>query len=65
MSKRKLLTRLMRDESAMSTVEYGLICGLIVLTMITALSGFADAVRSTWTDIATQTENSVAKSTAS
>lgn len=61
----RLLTRLMRDESALSAVEYALICGLIVLTMVSALSGFANTVRGTWTNIADQTETAVGNATAS
>ncbi len=65
MSIRKLLARLMRDERATSSVEYGLICAMIVLAMLTALSGVASQVKLTWNNISTQTSSAVSQSTKS
>lgn len=65
MSIRKLLTRLMRDESAISAVEYGLILGLVVLTMLTALRGFANVTVSTWNNISSQTSSATSQAAAS
>jgi pilus assembly protein Flp/PilA len=65
MSIRKLLARLSRDENAISSVEYGLILGLIVLAMLTALTGFANMTVSTWNDIASRTSNAAGQATAS
>ncbi len=65
MSIRKLLTRLMRDERAMSSVEYGLICALIILAMLTALSGMATVVKGTWTNVSSQTSSAVSQATGS
>lgn len=65
MSIRKLLTRLMRDENAMSSVEYGMICAMIILIMLTALSGMAGVVKGTWNSIATQTSSAVGQATGS
>jgi pilus assembly protein Flp/PilA len=65
MSIRKLLTRLMRDERATSAVEYGLILGLVVLTMLAALSGMAGVVQSTWNNVANQTTSASSQAAAS
>lgn len=65
MSIRKLLTRLSRDENAISAVEYGLILGLIVLVMVTAMSGFANVTLANWNNISTQTASAVSNATAS
>jgi pilus assembly protein Flp/PilA len=54
-----------RDENAISSVEYGLILGLIVLAMLTALTGFANMTVSTWNDIASRTSNAAGQATAS
>jgi pilus assembly protein Flp/PilA len=63
MSIYRLLTRLMRDRTAMAAVEYGLICALIILVMLSALTGFANAIRMTWTNIANQTGSAVTQAT--
>lgn len=65
MSIRKLLARLTRDENAISAVEYGLILGLVVLTMLTALSGFANVTVSTWNDISSRTSSATSQASAS
>ena len=65
MSLHTMLPRLMRDERATSSVEYGLICACIILIMLTALSGMAGVVKGTWTNVATQTSSAVSQATAS
>ena len=61
---RPLLTALIRDEQGTSAVEMGLICALIVLAMLTALQGFANATQATWNSVSSATANAVAGSTA-
>ena len=65
MSIYKMLTRLMRDKSALSSVEYGMICAVIILTMLTALSGMAGAIKDTWNDVSSKTATAVGQATAS
>ena len=59
-----LITALIRDERGTSAVEMGLICALIVLAMLTALQGFANATQGTWNHVSSATANAVAGSTA-
>ncbi|MFM5916606.1 MAG: Flp family type IVb pilin [Novosphingobium sp.] len=58
-----LIKTLIRDEKGTSAVEMGLICALIVLAMLTALQGFADATQTTWTTVSTATHDAVASAT--
>ena len=50
------LMRLIRDQRGTSAVEMGLICGLIVIAMFTALQGFANASNGMWTNVANQVQ---------
>lgn len=43
--------RLLRDQTGGTAIEYGLICSLIVIAMITAFNGFAGRTQEIWTDI--------------
>jgi pilus assembly protein Flp/PilA len=43
--------RLIRDEFGATAIEYGLICGLIVVAMIGAFNGFADSTQEMWTTV--------------
>ena len=48
-----LFTRLLRDESAATVVEYGLLIGL---------QGFSDQIINTWTIVQTYSQNSLNRS---
>jgi pilus assembly protein Flp/PilA len=50
-----ILRKLSQDENGTSAVEYGLICAMIVLVMLSALQGVADTTVTMWIDIARQT----------
>ena len=47
------LRKLVRSERGATAVEYGLICALIVIVMLVALSGLADTTIGMWNNIAT------------
>jgi pilus assembly protein Flp/PilA len=51
----RLLQSLIQDVRAGTAIEYGLVLAMIVLAMMTALSGFADETTKMWTDVATKT----------
>ncbi|HZU62837.1 MAG TPA: Flp family type IVb pilin [Novosphingobium sp.] len=55
------LVRLLKDNKALSAVEYGLICSLIVLAMIAGLQNFASGVINMWNNVATQVSTAVAQ----
>ena len=50
----KRLSRLFNDIAGATAVEYGLICALIVIAMIAALSGTANKTVMVWNTVATQ-----------
>jgi pilus assembly protein Flp/PilA len=47
------LRRLKHSQAGATAVEYGLICALIVIAMLVALSGLADATIGMWDGVAT------------
>lgn len=49
-----IVRRLLRDRKAATAVEYGLILALIVLAMLGALAGVADATIGLWNNISTK-----------
>jgi pilus assembly protein Flp/PilA len=52
-------TKLREDERGVSAVEYGLICALIVLAMVAALSQVASAATSLWSTVSETTDNAI------
>lgn len=48
---RLFFAKLIRDIKAATAVEYGLICALIVLAMIAALSAVAGNTTTMWNDV--------------
>ncbi|WP_028641750.1 Flp family type IVb pilin [Novosphingobium acidiphilum] len=57
-----LFTRLLRDESAATVVEYGLLIGLLSVVIIVGLQGFSDQIINTWTIVQTYSQNSLNRS---
>ncbi len=55
MSKTHLLKRLLRDEHGATAVEYGLILAMVVLAMLSALSGVAKENTKMWNDVNSKT----------
>lgn len=49
----KLLTRLMKDESGATAIEYGLIAALIGVAIITGAKSLGNALNSKFSNIAT------------
>jgi pilus assembly protein Flp/PilA len=47
------LHRLLRDQTGGTAIEYGLICSLIIIAMISAFNGFADTALEMWDTVAT------------
>ena len=50
---RKLLSDLLRDESGTETLEWGLVCGLIVVGAIAAITLIGPKVTDMWNDVNT------------
>ena len=57
-----LFTRLLRDESAATVVEYGLLIGLLSVVIIVGLQGFSDQIINTWTIVQTYSQTSLNRS---
>lgn len=51
------LRRLLRDRKAATAVEYGMILAVIVLAMLGALTGVADATQGLWNNVSTKVIN--------
>jgi pilus assembly protein Flp/PilA len=56
---KSLLKKLFQDATGTSAVEYGLICAMLVLAMVTALQGVSNESNLTWTSISEKTRNAV------
>lgn len=54
---RGLLRDLARDGRGATAVEYGLICAMIVLAMVAALRGVADANTKLWNNVSQEVSN--------
>ncbi|MDE2405455.1 MAG: Flp family type IVb pilin [Sphingomonadales bacterium] len=53
--------RLLRDRQGATAIEYGLICGLIVMVMIIGFSNFSAATQTTWTTVSTSISNATSQ----
>ncbi|XJJ60286.1 Flp family type IVb pilin [Novosphingobium sp. BL-8H] len=62
MTVRSIGVRILKDEAAATTVEYGLILGLIVLMVIGALSGAANETVSMWNSISSKSSTAISAS---
>ena len=49
---------LIRDERGTSAIEMGLICGLIVMAMFSALQSFADESKAMWGNVSDKVSSS-------
>ncbi len=56
-----ILSRLISDQRGTSAIEYGLICAMIVLAMLTALKGVADENNGIWAVFSSKTSEAFAK----
>ena len=52
----QLLQRIVRDERGATAVEYGFMLVMIVLAMMSALSGVANETSALWQEVASKTE---------
>ena len=48
---RMFLARFLRDESGTETLEWGLVCGLLVIGAITAIALIGPKVTDMWNDV--------------
>ncbi len=55
--------RALRDQRGATAIEYGLICGLVVLAMLAALQGFASENNLTWINVASQSMAATSRAT--
>lgn len=60
MSKTTLLARLLQDQRGATAVEYGLILAMIVLAMLSALSGVANETKKMWGDVSDKSQAAAA-----
>ncbi len=60
---KRLISELIHDEKGATAIEYGMICSLIVLAMLTALQGFAAENKNTWDKVSSATQTAVSGAT--
>lgn len=46
------ITRFVKEESGSTAIEYGMLCSLCIITILAAVTQFADATSSLWTTVA-------------
>jgi|EndMetStandDraft_5_1072996.scaffolds.fasta_scaffold345910_2 pilus assembly protein Flp/PilA len=51
---KRILKSLFRDTRGATTIEYGLICGMIVLAIIGAVRGLGSESGGTWTNMSSK-----------
>ncbi|MEQ1495971.1 MAG: Flp family type IVb pilin [Novosphingobium sp.] len=56
---KRILKALLKDQAGTSAVELGLICGLIVLAMLTALQGFASESVAMWDNVSSKSADAM------
>jgi pilus assembly protein Flp/PilA len=56
MTVRTMILALLQDQRGATAIEYGLICAMIVLAMMTGLQMFADSANDMWTNVANVTK---------
>ena len=59
---KNFLTELYRDGRGTTAVEFGVICGAIVLAIMTALSGVASENDKMWTSVAEKVDTAIKSS---
>jgi pilus assembly protein Flp/PilA len=57
---KRLLKQLAQDTTGTSAVEYGMICAMIVLAMLTALKGVANENNGIWGTFSDKTKDAIA-----
>jgi len=62
MTVRSILVRIIKDKTAATAVEYGLILGLIVIMIIGALSGAANEAVTMWNNISSKSATAISTS---
>jgi len=56
-----ILTKIIRNDTGTSSVEYGFILAFIVLVMLVALQVVADATNTMWGSVLTKSSEAIAK----
>lgn len=62
MTVRSFGVRILEEETAATTVEYGLILGLIVLLVVVAISGAANETIGMWNSISSKSATAISGS---
>ena len=61
MTMKAILARFLYDRRGTSAVEYGMICAMIVLAMVTALNRVADENSGIWNTFSSKTNEAISK----
>jgi len=53
------LVQILMDCRGTSAVEYGIICALIIIGLVSAISGVADETASTWNEVSSKSQEAI------
>lgn len=53
----RFVGRLLRDKRGGTAIEYGLICALIIISMMVAIRNFANVSVNMWTNVSNKMQN--------
>lgn len=59
---KRVFKQILTDCRGTSAVEYGIICAMIIIGLVSAVAGVADATGSMWTDVSSKSEEAIEKS---
>ena len=59
---KRFFSRILADCRGTSAVEYGIICAMIIIGLVSAVAGVAEQTSSMWQDVSSKSEEAIEKS---
>lgn len=59
---KRICTQILNDCRGTSAVEYGIICAMIIIGLVSAVAGVAEETSNMWTNVSSQSEEAIARS---
>ena len=54
--------KMLKDDRGTSAVEYGIICAMIIIGLVSAVAGLGEQTSSMWQDVSSKSEAAIEKS---
>ena len=58
---KRFFRRILADSRGTSAVEYGIICAMIFIGLVSAVAGLAEQTSSMWTDVSSKSKDAIEK----